>query len=317
MLISVIIPIYNISPYLKCCLDSCLMQTYQDIEVICVDDGSTDDSGWIADEYALKDSRFRVIHKKNEGLPLARKTGIDAANGEYLFHLDGDDNIPLEAISNLAKIAKKSDADIILGDYIVHDTQGQKYKDSRIACSLSGSDYLCFILREGLFNIWGKLIKRTLYMDNAVQIPSDIVMAEDLVAMVQLAYYSKHVEVCKTATYNYYIRPSSMSITNKKTVGLLTDRAIYAVDFIIRFLTPRVDAAILDLLANYVKCFVYEYMRSPYPVSMRRNELIALCQFIKKYKPANHSFREIVCRISCWSLDLAKIVTRLRNIIRR
>lgn len=313
MLISVVIPIYNISPYLRACLDSCINQTYRNLEIICIDDGSTDDCGQIVDEYAHKDSRFRVIHKINEGLPSARKSGIDVATGEYIFHLDGDDNIPVDAISDLVKIAIASKADLIIGDYYAQDSDGNRhYVESRIKHSLNGREYLQFILKEGLFNIWGKLIRRTLYTDHPIQIPPTIAMAEDLVAMTQLAYYAESVAVCKSATYNYYVRTSSMSITNKHIVGELTDRTIYAVDFITRFLAPRSDSHTLELLSNYVKHFLYEYLQSPYSVAMRRNELKVLCQFIKKYKPRRYSFREFVCQISYKNLWLAKAVVRLR-----
>ena len=314
MRVSVIIPIYNISSYLCSCLDSCINQIYQNLEIICIDDGSTDNSGMIADAYASKDSRIRVVHKPNGGLPSARKAGIELAQGDYIFHLDGDDDIPVDAIYNLVKIAEVNDADIVLGDYFAYAVDGKKrYVSSRLSQPISGYDYLQYIFIQGLFNIWGKLIRRSLYFDNQIQIPPSISMGEDLIAITQLAYYSKTVAICKSATYNYYVRPSSMSITTKRVVGELTDRSIYAVDFVVRFLVHRADADTLYLLSNFVKHFVYEYMRSPYSVSLRRYELNKLCGFIKNYKSSKYSFRELVCCISYSSLGLAKTVARLRN----
>ena len=92
-LISVIIPVYNVEKYLHRCLDSVIAQTYQNLEIICVDDGSIDDSGKICDQYAVRDARIKVIHQENQGLSAARNKGLDAAEGEYIAFVDSDDYI--------------------------------------------------------------------------------------------------------------------------------------------------------------------------------------------------------------------------------
>ena len=91
MMFSIVIPVYNVAPYLRECLDSLLAQTCADWEAVCVDDGSTDSSGAILDEYAAKDSRFVVVHQENRGVSAARNKGLDIAKGEWLVFLDGDD----------------------------------------------------------------------------------------------------------------------------------------------------------------------------------------------------------------------------------
>ena len=90
---SIIIPVYNVAPYLRECLDSVLAQTFTDWEAICVDDGSTDGSGAILDEYAAKDNRFRVFHQKNAGVSVARNNGLMLASGEWIWFVDSDDSI--------------------------------------------------------------------------------------------------------------------------------------------------------------------------------------------------------------------------------
>ena len=99
--VSIIIPIYNVEKYLKCCLDSILVQTFQDWEAIFVDDGSKDSSGIICDEYAAKDARVRVIHKENGGLSSARNAGLAIASGDWIMHLDGDDWIEPDMLERL------------------------------------------------------------------------------------------------------------------------------------------------------------------------------------------------------------------------
>ena len=93
---SIIVPVYNVEKYLTKCIDSILEQTFSDFEVILVDDGSTDNCGIICDQYVEKDDRIQVIHKKNEGLVCARKTGISKASGQYILNVDSDDYISLD-----------------------------------------------------------------------------------------------------------------------------------------------------------------------------------------------------------------------------
>ena len=112
-MVSVIIPIYNVEKYLRQCIDSVLSQTYGDLEIILVDDGSPDKCGEICDEYALKDSRISVIHKENGGLSDARNAGLKAAQGEYIYFLDSDDYIRKDAMQLLVNTAEKEKADII------------------------------------------------------------------------------------------------------------------------------------------------------------------------------------------------------------
>lgn len=113
-LISIIIPVYNVRPYLKEALDSCLAQTYRGLEIILIDDGSTDGSGQICDEYARQDLRFKVIHQANAGVSAARNAGLDVMMGRYVMFLDADDVYLPEAVSKLAGALVREQADIAL-----------------------------------------------------------------------------------------------------------------------------------------------------------------------------------------------------------
>lgn len=111
-MVSVIVPVYNVEPYLRKCLYSVLGQTYRDLEIIVVDDGSTDASRAICDEYKSSDSRIQVIHQINKGLSEARNNGIDIATGEYILFVDGDDWIELNTVECLLQACVENNADV-------------------------------------------------------------------------------------------------------------------------------------------------------------------------------------------------------------
>ena len=123
-LISVIVPIYNVEPYLHRCVDSILNQTYQNIEIVLVDDGSPDRCGEICDEYAQMDSRIAVIHKQNGGLSDARNTGIDAAHGKYIMFVDSDDFIAETMVEKLYWALISNDAEMSLCSFLYVDEKG-------------------------------------------------------------------------------------------------------------------------------------------------------------------------------------------------
>lgn len=123
-LVSIIVPIYNSEKYLKDCLDSLANQTYKEIEVVCVDDGSKDGSGNICDEYGDKYSNFKVVHQQNGGVCAARNTGLDNASGDYFCFVDSDDTIPLNAIEILHGKMKEYQADIVVGNCAVQTAGG-------------------------------------------------------------------------------------------------------------------------------------------------------------------------------------------------
>lgn len=118
-LISVIVPVYNVEKYLDKCINSLINQSYKKLEIILIDDGSTDNCGKICDEYALKDNRIKVIHKENEGLSAARNLGIAISKGDYIIFIDSDDWVDKEILLKLLKLIKKYNSDIAVCDYLL------------------------------------------------------------------------------------------------------------------------------------------------------------------------------------------------------
>ena len=135
--VSILVPIYNVEKYLSRCIESVLSQDFRDYELILVDDGSPDRCPQICDEYAKKDSRIKVVHKKNGGLVSARLAGFKEARGEYVMHVDSDDYLLLNAISTLYNEAKEEDYDVVKSRPLREDENGKRWlmKGRWIVCS--------------------------------------------------------------------------------------------------------------------------------------------------------------------------------------
>jgi glycosyltransferase involved in cell wall biosynthesis len=128
-MISVIVPVYNVELYLHECIQSIVTQTFRDIEIILIDDGSTDSSGMLCDKWAEKDKRIKVIHKPNGGLSSARNAGIDIAVGKYMIFVDSDDYwLGTDSLAHLYDTAEKFGADVVRGEYIAVNNKGERIK---------------------------------------------------------------------------------------------------------------------------------------------------------------------------------------------
>lgn len=167
--ISVIIPVYNVEKYLIDCLESVVSQTYKNLEIIIVNDGSTDCSGDISDEYEKKDERIRVVHQKNMGLSGARNTGIDMATGEYITFLDSDDYLEIDILEKLVKILEKNKSDIAVAGINFCDEQGKTLYEqkSKGIKKYVGKNQLYNLLTSNEINTmaWGKLYRISLFKD--------------------------------------------------------------------------------------------------------------------------------------------------------
>ena len=211
--ISVIIPVYNVLPYLEQCLNSVSKQSFQDWECIIVDDGSTDGCSAFIDCYIKEDTRFSVIHKKNEGLAAARQSGLEVAHGEYVVHIDSDDYVDIDHLLNLVSIAENEKADIVLEDYYI-DKSGQQILMHQCPSSLKKKSLVCETLR-GRYHagLWCKIFKRELITKNSIpQAPFSYY--EDMFTYLSCLHYALNVVYAPYATYHY--RYNEQSMTNDK-----------------------------------------------------------------------------------------------------
>lgn len=170
--VSVIIPVYNVAPYIDECIQSVINQTYSNLEIIIIDDGSTDESGEICDSYAEKEQRIKVIHQRNKGLGAARNAGLDIAGGEIISFLDSDDAFAPEMIEKLVDLLTGTGADIAACGYYYCETEG-RMSEEKSAKRLSGEKTTLtsinalqkLIQYEINFSVWNKLYRKELFND--------------------------------------------------------------------------------------------------------------------------------------------------------
>lgn len=205
-MISVIIPVYNTASYLKKCLDSIIEQSYSELEVILVDDGSTDESGSICDEYAGRDSRISVLHQKNQGVSMARNNALKMARGEWLSFVDSDDWLEPDMYSTMIDTADKTSADIIVCDLYDEREDGQVYRN--IWKDILGKRELIFEDKDRFFYgfsftpvLWNKLISKKLIGDD--RFSQKCAYGEDTLFLANLAVRADRIAVDATPLYHY------------------------------------------------------------------------------------------------------------------
>lgn len=214
-LVSIIVPVYNIEKYISKCIESVLSQTFKDWELILVDDGSTDNSGKICDEYALKDNRIKVIHKENEGVTATRDKGVKEAQGEFLFFIDGDDYITDNALELFTNKQKENDTDLVRGNIYQVSENGEVLMNYISPNFSNVEEWIKYIIKNGGY-ICNNLIRKNLY-NKYVNIPNNITLCEDLLSSLQLGIGLELVSFIEEITYYYVQRISSaMHTSNKK-----------------------------------------------------------------------------------------------------
>lgn len=213
VLISVIVPVYNVEEYLPRCVDSILAQSYRNLEVILVDDGTKDASDKICDAYAEKDPRVRVIHKENGGLSSARNAGIAIARGEYLGFVDSDDWIEPQMYETMLSLALQHKVKLVCaGRYDVNSTTGEK----KIGLCppreevITGEELVrrIFTWQNIDSAAWDKLYHRSLFRE--VRYPLGKIV-EDVPTTYKIALDAGEAALCPQPFYNYYHRPGSIT----------------------------------------------------------------------------------------------------------
>ena len=211
-LVSIIVPVYNVEKYLVRCLDSLIRQTYSNLEIIIIDDGSFDSSGSICDQYVAKDDRIRVVHKENSGVGFARNSGLDICSGDFVMFVDSDDFISEDAVKVLYNRIMIDDSDIAAGKHVDFFEDGRE-NDS--FCSwmqdevMKTRDVLLSMNKSQFIPVapWGKLYKSEIFKEIRY---CGFDCGEDLMLYPQILDKCKKVSVVNKTIYYYFQRNNSL-----------------------------------------------------------------------------------------------------------
>lgn len=229
-LFSIIVPVYNVEKYINKCVDSILSQTFEDFELILVDDGSPDNCPAICDNYAEKDSRVKVIHKQNGGLINARKSGLEITNGEYIGFVDGDDWIEPDVYSLFAQMIEKYSPDMVLSDFYFDDenkliNSNQLFEQEFYDKNDLKNKLYPKMLFSGLYYkfsvnpcCWSKVYKKELLKKNLPQVDGRIKMGEDAAFTYPCLLDAGSVATIKKPGYHYIQNPQSMTNSYDKNL---------------------------------------------------------------------------------------------------
>lgn len=225
-LISVIIPVYKVKEFLPRCIDSVINQRYRDLEIILVDDGSPDDCGLICDDYSKRDSRIKVIHKKNGGLSDARNAALDIIQGEFVTFIDSDDFVSEFYVENLYRAIKEEQCDIS-ASWFINYYDGDKIpgaeevKKSEIKVFTRNDAYKKMLYQDGFeVSAWGKLYRSWLFEDVRYPVGK---LYEDIPTTYKLIEKTNKIAIISQVDYYYFQRKDSIAqsdFNNKKMDGI-------------------------------------------------------------------------------------------------
>lgn len=296
-MISIIVPVYNVRPYLRSCLDSIIAQTYADWELILVDDGSTDGSASICDEYAVRDQRVQVIHQQNGGPARARNVGLALAKGEYVAFSDSDDLLHMQYLEALLLVMERYHADIVQSPYVLLTEQDRvRFDAERMRLPLpaqykvseySGKEAIASMLYQQEVNSSPvKLFRRSVLADKVF--PELFVAYEDLYAMLDIYAHSEKICCAELPIYYYFKRMDGTLNTYS-----LRDEGTLNVMKAVRAWIENYDKGLLPAVCSRELSMAFNILRLLSKVGKRSHDesLSAQCwQIIRQNRTA--SFRD-------------------------
>ena len=277
--VSVCIPFYNIEPYVRRCLDSVLGNTYQNLEVICVNDGSTDGTSAVLHEYAEKDSRVIVVDKENGGIVSARQAAMDIAAGDFISFIDGDDWVHPQFFEILVSVREKTDADAVVCGYVKtdHEESNPEIDLDQVIYTIDGLDCVSR-KRDVRALIWGRLYTSELIP--TLQVDRDIAIGEDAILNLLFLCNKPKVKIAVVSEklYYYFQRPGSLVHT------LSHLNRVKVCDYFARHINEIENCSgqkiIIDEILRSMFSYRYLAMFLPEQKSVQRHcrELYVLCK---------------------------------------
>ena len=272
-LISVVVPVFNSEKYIKSCVSSILEQSYKNIEIILINDGSTDRSEEIIINLKLSDSRIRTFNQKNSGVSVARNNGVKNAKGKYICFVDSDDYLPIDAILNLYKASLHCSADIVIGDFcLLQDKRQLKFICSDVEKKISPNDKISLIKScidphfGGVFypfaNLgvpWAKIYKKDFLLSHHLKFDERLSNMEDMIFNLYSIKLANKIIYTPFTVYSYRLTSSSLVTRSDKNYRIKSDIIISE---IIKFAHLNNLAKDLQLVLEYKKlCLIFESIK--------------------------------------------------------
>lgn len=243
--VSIIVPVYNVEKYIEKCLKSLISQSYKNIEIILIDDGSKDNSGKICDEYKRKDSRIKVVHKENAGVSEARNSGLQEATGEYICFVDADDFVMNDYIEYMYELIVNNSSDIAICTKMFSNFD-EKQTSYEVIETLNGENTIIRILNYRIpIGVYSKIFKKDLINDNKIRFFKDIYMGEGFNFNVSCFQRAKKVMISNHKVY-YYRRDNNTSATTKFSIKKC-ENSLYAMEVMNDNLIIRTERVINSL----------------------------------------------------------------------
>lgn len=233
--ISIIVPVYNAECFITECIESIVGQDYKDLQIILIDDGSTDSSGIICDEYAKKDERICVIHQKNSGVSSARNRGLKIAIGKYVAFVDADDVLPKYAYSYLMKNDTSSET-LIMGQRQLMSEQGELLTRANIrTAEISKIDFIMDLFTEAIFPYLGyltdKLFLRDIIHTNNIWFDKNVKLNEDRLFVLEYTKHCKRIKIMEGIVYYYRQRKSGVIASTRRNKTVTDEEMTVLISF--------------------------------------------------------------------------------------
>lgn len=222
ILVSVILPVYNVEKYLECCIDSLVHQTYKFIEIIIVDDGAQDNSGEIADRWAARDTRIKVVHKENGGVASARNVGLKNASGDFVIFVDPDDWVSFDHVEYLLKLQSIANADVCMTTALF-TKKNEEQEKKIIERTITQEQAATLLLSPNMYvGSYSKIYRRQWLLDNNLWQDETIYSGEGLHFTIKVVQYANCVSISNKKIY-YYRRNVSTSATTKFNIKMYSN----------------------------------------------------------------------------------------------
>lgn len=261
--VSIIVPVYNAAAHLKRCISSILAQDIDDLELILVDDGSTDGSAGLCDEAARRDARVRVIHQQNLGVSVARNAALDVARGTYLQFVDADDWLSAEASRLMVRAAERTGSDMVVTDFFrVVDKLASRKGDIDLDRPITPEEYADFMIENpadyyyGV--IWNKLFRRDVVEEHRLRMDPELSWCEDFIFNMEYIVHTRLIYPLRVPVY-YYVKTKGSLIEKSLTMGNIVRMKLSVIEYYDDFFRRVYDEADYEARRSEIRGFLFTY----------------------------------------------------------